>query len=138
MEGVYRNNRSLNTNNFGGTFTFSSPEAFRAGRPANYRVSRGEPLLEKDQLELSFFMQNDLKLTPRLTLMYGLRYDVQTNLSDRNNFGPRLGFAYAIRPGTVIRGGGGLFFNTYIIGLVELQERLRHAQYEIVIDNPSS
>ena len=138
MEGVYRKNRSLNTNNFGGTFTFSSPEAFRAGRPANYRVSRGEPLLEKDQLELSFFMQNDLKLTPRLTLMYGLRYDVQTNLSDRNNFGPRLGFAYAIRPGTVIRGGGGLFFNTYIIGLVELQERLNGTrQYEIVIDNPS-
>ena len=29
---------------------------------------------------------------------------------DRNNFGPRLGFAYTLTPGTVVRGGYGVSY----------------------------
>jgi hypothetical protein len=32
-------------------------------------------------------------------------------LPDRNNFAPRLGFAYRVRGGTVLRGGIGMFYN---------------------------
>jgi hypothetical protein len=35
--------------------------------------------------------------------------------ADRNNFSPRLGFAYTIRPKTVLRGGYGIFFD--VIGI---------------------
>jgi len=138
LEGVYRKNETDNTNNFGGTYTFSSLESYLAGKPLNYRVNRGDPLLDSRQLELSLFMQNDLKLSSRFTLMYGARYDRQANLSDHNNLSPRIGFAYAVRNATVIRGGGGIFFNRLPIGMVEAQRRFDGTrQYEIVIDNPS-
>ncbi len=137
-QGRYRTNRSLSETNFGGTFTFSTLDAYLAGRPLNYRVTQGNPLLEVNQLETSFFLQNDWKVSPRLTLMLGTRYDVQTNMSDYNNFGPRLGFAYALGRATVIRGGGGVFYHRFEMTTLENQQRLDGArQFEIVIDNPS-
>ena len=133
--GQYVTNRSFSETNFGGTFTFSSLDSYRAGRPLMYRVTRGNPLLGTDQLQLSFFDQNDWKLTPRLTLMLGARYDVQSNMRDRNNFAPRLGFAYALGRATVIRGGGGIFYLGMPITVVEDQRRLDGTrQFEIVID----
>jgi hypothetical protein len=138
IEGIFRDDRTISTANFGGTYTFSSLNAYRSGRPISYRISRGEPLLDTSQLELSFFMQNDLKVTPRLTFMYGLRYDVQTNLRDRNNFGPRLAFAYGAGNATVIRGGAGLFHSRFAFNVLKEHRRFEgEHQYEIVIDNPS-
>jgi hypothetical protein len=137
-QGRYRTNESFSQNDFGGTFTFSTLDAYRAGKPLNYRVTRGNPLLATHQLELSFFTQNDWKVSPRLTVMLGSRYDRQTNMSDHNNFAPRLGFAYALGPATVIRGGGGVFYLRMEMDVLEGQRRLDGArQFEIVIDNPS-
>lgn len=138
LEGSYRRQGSVTTNNFGGTFTFSSLDTFLAGTPVNYRVNRGDPELETRQLELSAFLQIDLKLSSQLMLMFGARYDAQTNLHDSNNLSPRIGLAYAPSRATVIRGGGGVFYNRLNIGIVEAMHRLDGVrQYEIVIDNPS-
>ncbi len=137
-QGRYRASQSFSQSDFGGTFTFSTLESYLAGRPLNYRVTRGNPLLDTNQLELSYFLQNDWKVSPRLTLMLGARYDAQTNMRDHNNLGPRLGFAYALGPATVIRGGGGVFHLGMPIAAVEDQRRLDGArQFEIVVDNPS-
>ncbi len=138
MEANYRRQRSESTSNFGGTFTFSSLDAFLAGRPVNYRVSSGNPLLDVSQLELSFFAQTDVSLTRQVTLLFGVRYDTQTNLDDWNNIAPRFGFAYAPGPRTVLRGGGGVFYSRLGIGMIENQRRHDGTrQFEIVIDNPS-
>ena len=103
---------------------------------------------------LAGFVQEDWKLSPRLTLNFGLRYDLETPYTerynrvaygfdsqaslpvkvpgldlrggllfagvngnprreghlDRNNFGPRFGFAFSPVARTVIRGGYGLFY----------------------------
>lgn len=137
-EGTVRRRVSHSTANFGGTYTFSSLDAFVAGQPVNYRVNSGDPLLRVDQTELSFFAQTDVVLSRRLTLMVGARYDWQTNLSDANNLAPRVGIAYAPGGRTVIRGGGGLFYSGLGSGLVETQRRLDGTrQTETVIDNPS-
>ncbi|HYA22523.1 MAG TPA: TonB-dependent receptor [Terriglobales bacterium] len=62
------------------------------------------------------FAQDQWKLTPKLTLNYGLRWDVETGLSqfvnnDYNEFQPRVGVAYAPTSSTVIRAGFGIFFD---------------------------
>jgi outer membrane receptor protein involved in Fe transport len=138
IEGTYQVNRSLSTENFGGTFTFPSLEAYRQGAALTYRVNRGNPLLEMGQWELAGFVQNDLVLTPQLTLMFGARYDLQSNLADRNNLSPRLGFAYGLGRATVIRGGVGLFYIALPFEQVETQRRLDGTrQFEVIIDNAS-
>ena len=134
---TYRNIRSLDATNFTGTFTFSSLGAFREGRAINYRVNQGNPLVELNQWELAFFVQNDLRLSPRLTLMYGLRYEFQTNLEDPNNFDPRVGIAYGIGRGTVIRAGADIFHQRLPLDLLADQRRLSYLQHEIIVDNPS-
>lgn len=100
------------------------------------------------------FAQDDWKLTRALTLNVGLRYELETPLTerynrmgvrfderarlpvqapgmelrggilfagvdgnprrqpvDKNNFGPRLGFAWSVAPRTVVRGGYGVFYS---------------------------
>jgi len=138
VEGAYQTSRSSFEDNFLGTFEFSSLEAFNAGQPLNYRVTRGDPLIETDQWEVGFFMQNDIKITPQLTLLYGARYEIQTNLDDHNNLAPRFGIAWAIDQASVIRAGAGIFHQRIPLNLIEAQERLDGSrQSEIFISNPS-
>ncbi len=138
VEGFWQKNHSITTNNFIGTYTFSSLDAFNGRRPANFRVNRGIPELRFNQLEVAFFMQNDLKLTDRFTFLYGARYQNQTNIGDHNNLDGRLGFAYALGRATVIRGGAGLFHSVITTATIETQVRQNGTtQYEIVVDNPS-
>ncbi len=59
------------------------------------------------------FVQDNVAVTPDLTLSLGLRYDRQTFTDDTRNFSPRLGFSYRLpmsRP-TVIHGGFGIFYS---------------------------
>ena len=100
---------SIQQNNFNGQFTFSDLESFQKGQPQQYDVNVGDPLVEQTHIETELFVQSDLRLTNRFTLNLGLLYSTQNNLEDRNDFDPRLGFAYAVGNSTVIRGGVGTF-----------------------------
>ena len=62
------------------------------------------------------FLQDQWKISPKLTLNYGLRWDVESGLgsfvvNDFKGFQPRLGFAYSPDSKTVIRGGFGMFYD---------------------------
>jgi hypothetical protein len=97
----------------------------------------GPAVFQISTVDYGFFVQDDWKITPRLTLNLGARYDYESlpapysNLttlpqtayhpSDKNNIGPRVGFAYdPFGLGkTVVRGGFGFYygrvFNAYIL-----------------------
>jgi len=72
---------------------------------------------------LGLYLQDGVKALPNLYLSFGLRYDYDLQPKgtprDSNNFGPRFSFAYdPFKNGrTVIRGGGGVYYQSLITGL---------------------
>jgi hypothetical protein len=108
---------------------------------ASYAAGFGPSTFDMATVDYGFFVQDDWKLTPRLTVNLGLRYDYEAipspyaNLtgtaggtlaittshpSDKNNFGPRIGFAYdPFGAGkTVVRGGYGLYYGRIPNGVI--------------------
>lgn len=95
---------------------------------ALYVESSGDPDLQYDAQFYQFFAQDDWKITPRLKVNYGLRYDLyvppdadtsaplefsRSFRTDRNNFAPRLGVVYGLREGdrpTVVRASAGVYY----------------------------
>lgn len=70
------------------------------------RYEYGSPQWERDNLLTNF----DPTALTMIAARDGGIYDRALVDPDRNNFGPRLGFAYAIDPKTVVRGGYGIAY----------------------------
>jgi len=110
--------KNLNRSNFTGTFTFSSLTQYSAAlqgtpgiRPSQFSTNRGDPFIGFSQWEYGWFVQDDWRVSPKLTLSAGLRHDFQTHLQDKVNFSPRFGVVWAVDKKTNIRGGGGVFYS---------------------------
>lgn len=123
-----RRNRLDNSSpaNFAGTFTFTTLDQYRntilnlpGAFPTQFSIAGGEPQAKLAQTDVGFFVQDDWRVNPQLTLSFGLRYENQTNISSPLNFAPRFGFAYSPgaggqnRPKTVFRGGFGIFYDRF-------------------------
>jgi hypothetical protein len=104
---------SSNRTNFDGTFYFSSLDDYARSRPFAFEQQQGNSHLVFWQKELGLFFQDEMRIRPNFSMSYGVRYDWQSYLSDRNNFAPNLSFAFA--PGkdhkTVLRAGAGVFYD---------------------------
>ncbi len=138
IQGDYYRDRVYNTNNFLGTFTFSSLDAYLTGKPTTFSMNRGDPLIMVSQLEFGAFIQTDIKISNRLLVSPGMRYQLQGHLSDYNNFDPRVSLAYQVNKTTVLRLGAGTFHQTFSIGnYLQLQQLNGTHQTQIVIRNPS-
>ncbi len=100
---------------FGGLYMFRTLDDFVAGRPAFWRQSFGESRTRFGVSSFGGFLQNQLRVTPQLTLNLGARYDVeqlpQRFRTDKNNFSPRLGLAWSPSNEWVVRAGFGLYYD---------------------------
>lgn len=167
--------RAYGSVSFTGNYTGNSYADFMFGIPRSAsRVSAGFVLLTSTNWDKFLFFQDDFKVNPRLTLNFGIRYElnppyveekdrifsfnpytgkmvvpneqskaalfsgfVASNLvpiitakeaglpertlayTDTNNLAPRFGFAYKLTSDnkTVLRGGFGIFYDTYTAAL---------------------
>jgi outer membrane receptor protein involved in Fe transport len=98
-----------------GEYRFNPGTPAQQPNPIEYTQRFGEGFVRYGQTLLSAFAQDNWRVTPRLTANLGLRYDNQSSTDDRNNFAPRLGFAYDLAGDskTIIRGGAGVFYDQY-------------------------
>ena len=99
--------------NFVGTYTFSSLEDFRLGRPFSFQRQQGEGYQVLWEKLLGFFVNDDFRVRQNLSLSMGARWDWQNYVGGIHNFTPRFAFAYSPGKGrkTVFRGGGGAFYD---------------------------
>jgi len=94
------------------------------GGASQFTLFGGDPNARVNQTDVGVFCEDAWRLRPNLTLNYGLRYEAQTNLSDRRAFGPRLSLAWGLDGGTtrqtrtVLRAGFGLFYDRFPDSLV--------------------
>jgi hypothetical protein len=138
FEGTHQIERSDTRENFNGTFTFGSLEDYLARRPLQYSVNQGDPKLDTNMRTGAAFFQSDFRITPRMTMGFGVRYEAQTQLRDWNNIDPRFGFAYHFGGSTVFRGGTGIYHDRLQIWqLQEVQRFEGQRQVSIIIRNPS-
>jgi hypothetical protein len=111
-----------------GAYFFASLTDVPAGNFEYYLQSFGKDTDYVTSPTYSFFAQDEFRVSRRLNLNYGLRYDLQVlpqppvcnpAFADtckipysKNNFSPRIGFSYGLdsRGTTLVRGGFGLFY----------------------------
>ncbi|MPZ16308.1 MAG: TonB-dependent receptor plug domain-containing protein [Luteitalea sp.] len=134
MQYQYSSNDFVSQDNFNGTFTFGGNDAFDAANPASYperfsiRVPGPLTYFMKAH-HFGAFVQDKWKVSDRLTLSVGARYDLEviplreeanpafTDVDDypvdTNNLAPRVGLTYDLSGDgrSVVRGGYGLFYD---------------------------
>lgn len=102
----------------------------------NAYVNPEDYFVNIDHSYYGLFAQDQWRLTPKLTLNYGLRWDFEAGLwrymnHDYRGFQPRVGLAYSPTKHTVIRTGFGIFDDHYTMTFLFVTS----PQREVVIPN---
>jgi hypothetical protein len=122
---------ALYNQQFNGAYAFSSLANWESRTPTSYAQFTGDGEVDLTINQLAFYVQDDWRVRPNLTLSPGLRYDAQWNPDyapatepgnrfplatsipdDTRMIAPRLGLAWDVRGDArnIVRGGGGLFY----------------------------
>jgi len=140
-----------------GRVKFADLESFLSGNPLSAGFLAGDPTRNISQWLYSGYMQDDWRITKRVTLNLGLRYEFQAvpteakNLfgnwepsvgfeqvgknigsiykGDHKNFSPRLGIAWDVtgKGTTVIRAGGSIVYDLLSMSTYMSQQNLQNS-----------
>jgi hypothetical protein len=157
---------NFSTSSFNGTFTFSSLSQYQAVKcsllssplpacpsptspaptPDQLSITQGVPNAGLTTYDGGFYLQDDWRARPNITLSYGLRFETQNDIHDHGDWAPRVGFAWGIGgrtapPKAVVRGGFGIFYDRFQSEQILQAERSNGnretGQEQFVINNPS-
>ncbi len=128
-----------------GNYNFDSAAAYTAGTPSQGSVTKITNFNARSTLfDAALFYQDDWKVNRKFTFDYGLRFEGQNRIDDHADWGPRIGFAYAVDggnkrpPKTVIRAGYGWFFNRFSnANVIQAIHQNGINQQQIVFTNPT-
>jgi hypothetical protein len=140
-----------------GRVTFANLEALLAGTPSKAGFLGGDPTRNISQWLYSGYAQDDWRITKRITLNLGVRYELQgvpteannlfgnwepsvgfeqvgKNISsiykrDNTNFSPRVGIAWDVtgRGTTVVRAGGSIVYDVLSMSTYMSQQNLQNS-----------
>jgi len=110
----------IDLSDISGTFSFDNAAAFLANAPSRFRQNFQSESTQTNTY-MGFFIQDEWRLRPNVVFSYGLRYENENIIKDRNNWGPRVSVAYdPFKDGkTVIRVGAGLFYNRALLRTID-------------------
>jgi hypothetical protein len=94
----------------------NSLQAASLGAPQFYQQGFGNPLYNYPRPWTGVYWQDRWQIRPNLTFNYGLRYELDAQYgqlsTDKDNFAPRVSFAWSpLNQKLVVRGGFGIFYS---------------------------
>jgi hypothetical protein len=103
-----------------GTYNFTNVEDFLANTPSRFR-QRFQTRSTQRNKYLGVFAHDEWQIKSNLTLSYGIRYEDESIIEDRNNWAPRVAIAFDPfnSKKSVIRAGAGLFYNRVLLRTVD-------------------
>ena len=110
--------------------TLSSLQTVSLGLPQFYQQGFDNPVYVSARPFAAFYGQDSWAVRPNLILNYGLRYELDVqygNLkTDKNNFAPRVSFAWDPFSDhkTVVRGGYGIFYSSVYAQIANVVQSL--------------
>jgi hypothetical protein len=120
---------------------FSTIQA-RGGGASQLTLTTGAPQVYVSTFDSGWYVQDDWRVRPNLTLSGGLRLEQQTGIYDHLDWEPRVALAWGIgrgktTPKTVLRVGSGLFYDRFTENLLLQAERLNGLnQTKYVVNAP--
>lgn len=118
------------------------------GGPSQLNLVYGSPNIVGSRADVGLYYQDDWSARRNLTLSYGVRWESQSGIADKNDWAPRFSFAYGLgnpnKPSkTVLRGGYGFFYDRFGLDQILQADRLNanasasSPQREAVIQDPT-
>lgn len=109
------------------------------GVPTRFSITSGDPLAHVNQWHFSAYAQDEWKFRRNISISMGLRYEGQSNPTDKLSIAPRFGIAYAVDKNQhwILRARAGLFYSRIPDSLVfEVQRLNGQREQQILINHP--